>query len=144
MTSPNIVLLPDPGIRPLKTKADWRDFFHRLAPMATLVLVLVGLNQNAVALWVGVGLAAVDALLSFVNTYDGARRLVYGLGGVVQTVLLTVTALGDQLVTAIIGLVVFVLTSYLASKYAPDSTLSAAPTGPASDPRTRAPRTGPL
>lgn len=119
------VLIPDAGVRPLKTAADWRDFFHRLAPMATLVLVLVGLNQNVVALWVGVGLAALDAILSFTNSEDGVRRLVYGLGGVTQTVLLAVTALGEQLVTAIIGLVVFVLTSYVASKYAPPSTMTA-------------------
>lgn len=128
MTTPAIPVIPLDGVKPLKTAADWRDFFHRLSPYLTLILVGFGLaNSVVVALWSGVALAALDAILSFTNTEDGARKLVYGLGGVAQTVLLAVTAWGADLVTAVIGLVVFVLTSYVASKYSPDSTLAAAP-----------------
>lgn len=127
MTAPVIPVIPLDGVKPLKTAADWRDFFHRLSPYVTLILVGFGLaNSVVVALWSGVALAGIDAILSFTNTEDGARKLVYGLGGVAQTVLLAVTAWGADLVTAVIGLVVFVLTSYVASKYSPDSTLAAA------------------
>lgn len=113
------------GFRPLKTKEDWRLFFHAaVAALVPLLVVLWGVSEQGVLGYTAAGLAAADAVLSFTNTSDGVRRVIYAIGGVAQTVLLAVGNWAESDVTLKVGAVVTFLTALVAIFYTPNSAVS--------------------
>lgn len=124
MTTPVPVVAS--GFLPIKTLADFRLVFHAFVLAAVPLLVtLFGVGQSSVAGWAAVALAAADAILSFTNTADGIRELIYAIGGVAQTVLLAVGNWNASDVISKVGAVVTFLVALVAVFYTPNSVVTA-------------------
>lgn len=110
------------GFKPLKTKEDYRLALHALVAAGVPVLVLLGLGTGqSWVTWTAVGFAAIDPLFSFSNTYDGLRKVIYGLGGLAQVVLLGVGQWSESDVALKVGALVTFLTAVIAIFYTPNS-----------------------
>lgn len=117
--------LVESGFKPLKTKEDFRLAFHALVlALIPVLVVLFGVTENDIVIWSVPILAAVDALLSFVNTQDGIRKVVYAVGGLAQTVLLVVGHMNESDVTLKVGALVTFLTALVAVFYTPNSVVA--------------------
>lgn len=113
------------GFRPLKTKEDLRLAFHALVLALVPVLVaLFGVTENSVVIWSVPILAAVDAVLSFANSSDGVRKVIYAVGGLAQTVLLVLGHMAESDVTLKVGALVTFLTALVAVFYTPNSVVA--------------------
>ncbi|WP_431231461.1 hypothetical protein ACQ856_18035 [Mycolicibacterium psychrotolerans] len=134
MTNPTDLTpaVPAPGVNPLRTAADWRDLLHRIV---TAVLVVFGTAQVAwadpkgliVAVAVPAVLGIVDAAVSFANSNDGGRRLVYAVLGAGQAIVAGIGYAADSTPVLIVGLAAAVVNSVYASQFTATSPVSAAP-----------------
>lgn len=113
------------GFRPLKTKEDYRLAFHALVLAVVPVLVaLFGITENALVIWTVPILAAVDAILSFANSSDGVRKVIYAFGGLAQTILLVVGHMAESDATLKVGALVTFLVAAVAVFYTPNSVVA--------------------
>lgn len=128
--NPQPATVPEPGVNPLRTASDWRDLMHRAI---AAVLVALGTVQVAVddprALIVTVVVPGVlgilDAAISFANSNDGGRRIVYATLGLGQAVVQFVGYTADSLPVVLVGIAAAVVNSVYASQYTPTSPVSA-------------------
>lgn len=117
--------LVESGFRPLKTKEDFRLAFHALVlALVPVLVVLFGVTENSIAIWTVPVLAAVDALLSFVNSQDGIRKVIYAVGGLAQTVLLVWGHVSESDATLRVGALVTFLVALVAVFYTPNSVVA--------------------
>lgn len=113
-------VLPESGVWPLKTAADFRDALHRLVAALTLVAGsyhVLDANSPILVVWVPAVLGIVDAIVARQNSVDGSRRIVYAAGALLQLILVAVGVATDQQAVLIVGLVVTVVISTFASAF---------------------------
>lgn len=80
----------------LRTWADWRAFLHVLLPAVATAAVGSGLLlENHAALWVALGTALLDPLLSITHS-DGFRQALYGVALAANAVLIGVFGLWTE------------------------------------------------
>jgi hypothetical protein len=121
------VIIPEPGVNPLRTLADWRDLLHRVTfGLVPLLVSHAVITAQFGALWVPLVLQAIDPLFSAYNAVEKARRIIYVVGFIASTALATYGWLDEQTAALIGGAAVTVLTSWIASKFTVDGTLTAA------------------
>lgn len=114
--------LPESGLKPIKTWADARLALHSVTlAVVPLLVVLFGVNGSAVLGWVALVFAAVDAITSFTNTYDGVRKFIYVVGGIAQSALLAVGVAADNELSLKVGAVITFATALVAVFYTPNS-----------------------
>ena len=124
--SPQVVI-PEPGVAILRTKADLRDLLHRVT--FGLVPFLVGhavFTQDFANMWIPLILQAVDPLFSAYNAAEKARRIIYVVGFIAQTALGLYGWLQADVAALVVGAAVTVVTSLIASKFTPPGTVTAA------------------
>ena len=112
---------------------NWRALLHQVTPVIVGVLTALGVTtQNTAPLWMSLVFAIFDPLLSYTNTADKARRIIYGVLGLLQSGGLLAVILGDhQLWLPVATTAVTVISSTLARFYTPTSTV-VPPTSPRS------------
>lgn len=110
------------GFKPLKTREDWRLFFHSLALALAPVFIVAGFATDVSwAYWSGLVLALVDAVFSFVMSADGVRRVLYALSGLVVAIAIVLNLGDPTFITSLVGAIVGALSSVIAVFYTPSS-----------------------
>lgn len=118
-----------PGVLPvsnLKSKENWRAFFHSLVAVIVPVLVTLDIaTETQVAAWVPFLFAIADNVLSAKNTKDKARLAIYSAFGVLQTGGLATVLLGSSHpeVVPIISAVMAIGSAFMARFYTPTTTI---------------------
>lgn len=115
-------VLPDPGVWPLKSPADWRDALHKF--VAALALIagsyhLLEAGDPILVVWIPAVLGIVDAIFARANSTDGNRRIVYAVGALAQLVLVAVGWATANQAMEVVGLAMTVITSAFASAFTP-------------------------
>lgn len=121
------VVIPEPGVNIIRTKGDVRDLLHRVT--FALVPLLVGhavITQDFAMLWIPLILQAIDPLFAAYNAAEKARRVIYVVGFMVQTALGLYGWLDANSAAVVVGAVVTVITSLIASKFTPPGTVTSA------------------
>ena len=122
---------PNPGVLPAANLANldnWRALLHQVTPVvvsALMALHIAGGDPNRIGIYVAIFFAVVDPLLSFTNSTDTARRIVYGLTGTLQSAG-AISILFAGVVGPIVPLAtaaVTIVSSFLGRFYCPTSTL---------------------
>lgn len=111
---------------------NWRAFIHQVTPVIVTVLTTLAITTaDQAAIWVALFFAIVDPLLSYDNTQDKARKVIYGVLGLAQSGGLLTAALMVAPPTAvpIVSAAITIITSTLSRFYTPTSTV--VPTPPA-------------
>jgi hypothetical protein len=114
----------------LKNLDNWRALLHQITPVVVTVLTALGVTtQDQAALWVALVFAFLDPLLSYSNTTDKFRQIVYGVSGVLQSGGLLTTILMPHAPTAVpvASALLTILSSTLSRFYTPTSTLKPLP-----------------
>lgn len=124
----------EPGFHPLKTKEDYRLFFHTLALVFAPIAILLGYaTDTSWSFWSGLVLGLVDALFSLVLTPDSIRKVLYALSALVTAVMIFLNLGDPQQLTLLIGAISSALGSVIAVFYTNGST--AIPILPATVPK---------
>lgn len=133
MTMPAMTLVePRTGVLPvanLKNLDNWRALIHQVTPVVVTVLTALSITtDDKAAVWVSLLFAIVDPLLSYRNTTDKIRQVIYGLGGLLQSGGLLTAALmvAPPTIVPVVSAVVTVITSTLSRFYTPTSTMEPA------------------
>lgn len=130
------LVTPKPGILTLdrlKSKDNWRAWLHGITPVIVTVLTTLSITTNdKAAVWVSLFFAVIDPLLSYSNVTDKARKIAYGLGGLLQSGGLLTAALmvAPPTVVPVVSAVITVLTATLSRFYTPTSTMVPKPNAP--------------
>lgn len=114
--------VPAPGVNPLRTIDDWRDLLHRLV---TAVMLVFGTAQIAWAdprgliavVVIPAVLGVVDAVVSFVHSNDGGRRIVFAVLGGAQAIVAAIGYSVGSTPVLLVGLAAAVVNSVYASQY---------------------------
>ena len=123
------LVTPKPGVLTLdrlKSLDNWRAFIHQVTPVIVTVLTTLSITtETQAALWVSLFFAIVDPLLSYSNVTDKARKIAYGVGGLLQSggLLAAVTMVAPGPVVPILSALITVVTSTLSRFYTPTSTM---------------------
>lgn len=126
------IVVPTSGmLKPdnMRNLDNWRASLHQVTPVIVSVFVTLGLTtQDTALLWVSLLFAVADPLLSYANATDKARKIAYGVLGVLQSGGLLAAVLGESSPwVPISASVVTILSSALARFYTPTSTMVPAP-----------------
>ena len=103
-----------------------RAFLHQLTPVVVTVLTTLSITTNdQAALWVSLFFAILDPLLSYQNATDKARKIAYGVGGLLSSggMLTALLAVAPPTVLPIASALITVVTSTLSRFYTPTSTM---------------------
>ena len=103
----------------LKNLDNWRALIHQVTPVVVTVLTTLAITtEDKAALWVSLFFAIVDPLLSYRNTTDKIRQIVYGIGGLAQSggLLAAATMVAPPAVLPVASAVLTILTSTVAPK----------------------------
>lgn len=141
MTAPNkgkslTVVEAKPGIitvSKLKNRDNWRAILHQMTPVVVTVLTTLSITTaDQAALWVALAFAFIDPLLSYSRATDKARKIVYAVGGLLQSggLLAAVTSVAPGPAVPIISAVLTIATSMLSRMYTPTSTMLPSPLAP--------------
>ena len=112
----------------LRNLDNWRAFLHQLTPVVVTVLTALSITtEDKAALWVSLFFAIVDPLLSYRNTTDKVRQILYGVLGLAQSggLLAAVLLPTAPEMLPIASAVVTVISSTLSRFYTPTSTMVA-------------------
>jgi len=112
----------------LRNLDNWRAFLHQLTPVVVTVLTALSITtEDKAALWVSLFFAIIDPLLSYRNTTDKMRQILYGVLGLAQSggLLAAVLLPTAPEVLPIASAVVTVISSTLSRFYTPTSTMAA-------------------
>lgn len=122
-----MIIVPAAGLRGIKTREDVQNLIHvvTLAAVPLLVSLHIG-TQDQILAWAALLFAAVDPIVSFNNSPDNMRKIIYGVGGLVQAILIGVGTWSQDDVMQIGGAVMTFLVSLLAAFYTPTSGLTIA------------------
>lgn len=104
---------------------NWRAAVHQITPVIISIFVTAGVaTQDFAMLWVPLVFAIADPLLSYTNTEYKARKVVYGVLGVLQSGGLIVALLGSSSPwVPVISAGLSAISSLLARFYTPTSTV---------------------
>ena len=111
----------------LKNLDNIRAFIHQITPVVVTVLTTLAITtEDKAALWVSLFFAIIDPLLSYRNTTDKIRQIVYGIGGLAQSggLLAAATMVAPPAVLPVASAVLTILTSTLSRFYTPTSTVA--------------------
>lgn len=139
MSASLTLVTPKPGILTLSKLGNldnWRAFIHQLTPVVVTVLTTLSITtDDQAALWVSLFFAIIDPLLSYQNATDKARKIAYGVGGLLQSggLLAAVTMVAPGPVVPIVSALITVVTSTLSRFYTPTSTMKPKVVAPVQD-----------
>lgn len=103
-----------------------RAFVHQITPVVVTVLTTLAITtEDQAALWVSLLFAIVDPLLSYRNTTDKFRQILYGVMGLAQSggLIATITMVAPPTVLPVASAVLTVITSTLSRFYTPTTTM---------------------
>lgn len=126
--SATVDVQPTAGVMPgqnLKSWANWRLLLHSLAPVIVAAAAILHIStQDRVSVWIALAFAVIDPLFSFTNSTDTARRISYGIMGLMQTSGFVATLLvGREDWIPLVSTGVMFLNSTLATFYTAPTTL---------------------
>lgn len=106
---------------------NWRALLHQVtAPVVTAMAALqvAGGDSYKISVYVALFFAFIDPLLSFTNTADTVRRILYGVLGLLQTAgVVAILFVGHETAIPVITAVVTIISASLARFYTPTSTI---------------------
>ena len=103
-----------------------RAFIHQLTPVVVTVMTTLAITtEDQAAIWVSLFFAVIDPLLSYRNTTDKLRQIVYGVFGLLQSggLLAAATMVAPPTVLPVVAALSTVFTSVLGRFYTPTSTV---------------------
>lgn len=130
------LVTPKPGIitwGKLANPDNIRAWLHQVTPIIVTVLTTLSITtEDKAAVWVSLVFAVIDPLLSYSNVTDKARKIAYGVGGLLQSGGLLTAALMVAPPTAVpvVSAAITVLTATLSRFYTPTSTMLPKPNAP--------------
>jgi hypothetical protein len=129
MMSALTLVAPTKGVLPLQnlTNLDnWRALIHQITPVVVTVMTTLAITtEDQAAIWVSLFFAVIDPLLSYRNTTDKLRQIVYGVFGLLQSggLLAAATMVAPPTVLPVVAALSTVFTSVLGRFYTPTSTV---------------------
>jgi len=103
-----------------------RAFVHQITPVVVTVMTTLAITtEDQAAIWVSLFFAVIDPLLSYRNTTDKIRQIVYGVFGLLQSggLLAAATMVAPPTVLPVVAALSTVFTSVLGRFYTPTSTV---------------------
>lgn len=122
------IVIPDDGVSVLdpSSGADWRDLLHKLALVLVPLFIAKGyMTNDQVSMYLPLIFTVIDPLFSWSNAQDKVRKYIYGIGGVVATVLVAVGGWSEEFTVSIIGMAVSIVVSFIAARNTVTSNLKA-------------------
>lgn len=111
----------------LKSLENWRALLHQVAPVVVTAMValhVAGGDPDKIGVYVALFFAVADPLLSFTNSTDTARRIIYGVLGLAQTGgLVTTLFVGQEVIIPVVTAGVTIINAFLARFYTPTTTI---------------------
>jgi hypothetical protein len=106
---------------------NWRAVLHQVAPVVVTAMValnVAGGDSHRIGVYVALFFAIADPLLSFTNTTDTVRRILYGIFTLLQTSgAVAILFAGQETTVPLVSAGVSILAAFIARFYTPTSTI---------------------